>query len=134
MTADTLPTTDPGSIRRPNEELPQKIGQLSPSWIAFFIAMSVITAVGIYAYLLQINNGLIVTGLRGLGSMAGATWGLYVAYYVYFIGVSFAGITVAALIRIFRIEKLEPVARIGELLTVVSLIRSEEHTSELQSH
>jgi molybdopterin-containing oxidoreductase family membrane subunit len=84
--------------------------------------MIVIMAIGIYAYLLQVNNGLIVTGLRGLGTMAGATWGLYVAYYVYFIGVSFAGITVAALIRIFRIEKLEPVARMGELLTVVALV------------
>ncbi len=122
MTAETLPTTEPGGTRRPTEELPQKIGMLSPSWIIFFVAMLVVTAVGIYAYLLQINNGLIVTGLRGLGSMAGATWGLYVAYYVYFIGVSFAGITTAALIRIFRVEKLEPVARIGELLTVVSLI------------
>jgi molybdopterin-containing oxidoreductase family membrane subunit len=84
--------------------------------------MIVIMAIGFYAYLLQVNNGLIVTGLRGLGTMAGATWGLYVAYYVYFIGVSFAGITVAALIRIFRIEKLEPVARMGELLTVVALV------------
>ncbi len=103
-------------------KLPQNIGRLTPGWIIFFIAMAVVTLVGFFAYLLQVNNGLIVTGLRGLGTMAGATWGLYVAYYVYFIGVSFAGITVAALIRIFKIEKLESVARIGELLTVVSLI------------
>jgi len=102
--------------------LPQGIGRLSPGWIIFFIAMAVVVAVGFFAYLLQVNNGLIVTGLRGLGTMAGATWGLYVAYYVYFIGVSFAGITVAALIRIFRVEKLESVAIIGELLTIVSLI------------
>ncbi|VAW04711.1 hypothetical protein MNBD_ACTINO01-2252 [hydrothermal vent metagenome] len=103
-------------------KLPQNIGRFTPGWIVFFIAMTVVTVVGFFAYLLQVNNGLIVTGLRGLGTMAGATWGLYVAYYVYFIGVSFAGITVAALIRIFKIEKLESVARIGELLTVVSLI------------
>ncbi len=122
MTAGTIPTTEPKGGHQSTGELPQKIGQLSPSWIIFFVAMLAVTAVGLYAYLLQVNNGLIVTGLRGLGTMAGATWGLYVAYYVYFIGVSFAGITVAALIRIFRIEKLEPVARIGELLTVVSLI------------
>ncbi len=122
MTAGTIPQTEPSSNHEPPEGLPQKIGRLSSSWIIFFIAMLVVTAVGVYAYLLQVNNGLIVTGLRGLGTMAGATWGLYVAYYVYFIGVSFAGITIAALIRIFRIEKLEPVARIGELLTVVSLI------------
>lgn len=122
MTAGTIPQAESDSNRRPRGVLPQGIGRLSPGWILFFIAMAVVMAVGLYAYLLQVNNGLIVTGLRGLGTMAGATWGLYVAYYVYFIGVSFAGITVAALIRIFRIEKLEPVARIGELLTVVALI------------
>jgi len=118
VTTEAIPQREPTR----DGELPQGIGKLTATWIVFFIAMVVITAVGVYAYLLQVNSGLIVTGMRGLGTMAGATWGLYVAYYVYFIGVSFAGITVAALIRIFRIEKLEPVARIGELLTVVALI------------
>lgn len=118
MTTEAMPQRDSTH----DTQLPQGIGRLTPAWILFFVAMSVIMVVGLYAYLLQVNNGLIVTGMRGLGTMAGATWGLYVAYYVYFIGVSFAGITVAALIRIFRIEKLEPVARIGELLTIVALI------------
>ena len=118
MTTEAIPQSEPTL----DDALPQGIGKLTTAWILFFIAMVVITAVGVYAYLLQVNSGLIVTGMRGLGTMAGATWGLYVAYYVYFIGVSFAGITVAALIRIFRIEKLEPVARIGELLTVVALM------------
>ncbi len=122
MTAGTMPRAESGNNHRSPEELPQDIGKFSPGWIMFFMAMAVVAAIGVFAYLLQVNNGLIVTGLRGLGTMAGATWGLYVAYYVYFIGVSFAGITVAALIRIFRLEKLEPVARIGELLTVVSLL------------
>lgn len=118
MTTEAMPQSQPTR----DTGLPQGVGRLTPTWILFFVAMIVITAFGFYAYLLQVNNGLVVTGLRGLGTMAGATWGLYVAYYVYFIGVSFAGITVAALIRIFRIEKLEPVARIGELLTIVALI------------
>jgi Ni/Fe-hydrogenase subunit HybB-like protein len=122
MTAGTMPQAQSGSENRPPEGLPQGIGRLTPGWIVFFIIMAVVMAIGIYAYILQMNNGLIVTGLRGLGTMAGATWGLYVAYYVYFIGVSFAGITIAALIRIFQIEKLEAVARIAELLTVVALI------------
>ncbi len=113
MTTETMTT---------KRELPQGIGRLSTGWIAFFAAMVAVTVVGLYAYFQQLGNGLIVTGLRDLGTGGGATWGLYVAYYVYFIGVSFAGITVAALIRIFKIEKLEPVARMGELLTVVSLI------------
>jgi Ni/Fe-hydrogenase subunit HybB-like protein len=122
MTAGTMPHAESDSNNRPPNDMPQGIGRFSPGWIVFFVAMAAVMAIGVVAYLLQVNNGLIVTGMRGLGTMAGATWGLYVAYYVYFIGVSFAGITVAALIRIFRINKLESVARIGELLTVVSLI------------
>ncbi|MFV1990094.1 MAG: NrfD/PsrC family molybdoenzyme membrane anchor subunit, partial [Acidimicrobiales bacterium] len=106
----------------PKTGLPQGIGKFTPGWIMFFALMTAITVLGLYAYVLQLNEGLVRTGMRGLGTMTGATWGLYVAYYVYFIGVSFAGVTVAALIRIFRIEKLEPVARIGEVLTVVALI------------
>jgi molybdopterin-containing oxidoreductase family membrane subunit len=54
--------------------------------------------------------------------MAGAPWGLYVALVVYFIGVSFAGITVAAIIRLFHLDRLRPVARMAELLTIVSLV------------
>lgn len=118
MTTEAMPQRE----HTQDAALPQGIGRLTPGWIVFFVTMAAVTAIGFYAYFLQVTNGLIVTGMRGLGTMLGATWGLYVAYYVYFIGVSFAGITVAALIRIFRITKLEPVARIGELLTVVSLI------------
>jgi Ni/Fe-hydrogenase subunit HybB-like protein len=117
---DMAPPEDPG--RGPTPDLPQGIGKFSTAWLLFFALMAAITALGLYAYTLQMNDGLIRTGMRGLGTMTGATWGLYVAYYVYFIGVSFAGITVAAGIRIFNIEKLEPVARIGEVLTVVALI------------
>ena len=54
--------------------------------------------------------------------MGGATWGLYITLVVYFVGVSFAGITVAALIRLFDIERLRSVARMAELMTVVSLV------------
>ena len=102
--------------------LPQGVGTISGGWIVFFITMALVTALGVYAYWTQIVNGLVVTGLRDLGTMLGATWGLYVAYYVYFVGVSFAGITVAALIRLFHLEKLRSVARIAELLTIVSLV------------
>lgn len=102
--------------------LPQGVGRLTAGWIAFFVAMGLVVAVGIYAYSTQIVNGLVVTSLRDLGTMLGATWGLYVVYYVYFVGVSFAGITVAALIRLFNFEKLRSVARIAELLTIVSLV------------
>jgi molybdopterin-containing oxidoreductase family membrane subunit len=95
---------------------------LSAGWKAFFIAVVVILGLGAFAWILEVSRGMIATGLRNLGTMGGATWGLYVTFVVYFVGVSFAGITVAALIRLFNIEGLQPVTRIAEVLTVVALI------------
>jgi Ni/Fe-hydrogenase subunit HybB-like protein len=54
--------------------------------------------------------------------MAGSPWGLYIAFDVYFVGISFAGITVAALVRLLNLEKLKPISRMAELLTVISLL------------
>jgi len=54
--------------------------------------------------------------------MGGTPWGIYVALVVYFVGISFAGITVAALIRVLNLEHLRPVSRMAELLTVLALV------------
>ena len=70
----------------------------------------------------MLTQGLAVTGLGDIGSAGGSAWGLYIAFDVYFVGVSFAGITVAALIRLLNLEQLRPVARMAEGLTIVSLV------------
>jgi molybdopterin-containing oxidoreductase family membrane subunit len=62
------------------------------------------------------------TGMRDIGTMGGAAWGMYIGFVVYFVGVSFAGISVAAIVRLFDLQSLRPVARMGELLAVSSLI------------
>lgn len=102
--------------------LPQGVGKLTPGWLGFFAIAIIVTLTGLLAYVNQLNQGLVVTGLRDLGTARGAPWGLYVAFDVYFVGVSFAGISIAALIRLFDIEKLKNIARMAELLTVVALI------------
>jgi Ni/Fe-hydrogenase subunit HybB-like protein len=58
---------------------------------------AVVAALGAYAYSREVTEGMVTTGLRDVGVQGGATWGLYIAFVVYFVGVSFAGITVAAL-------------------------------------
>ena len=102
--------------------LPQGVGRLTPGWFAVVGIAAAALAVGLYAYSREASEGLIETGLGDPGTGRGAAWGLYVAFVVYFVGVSFAGITVAALIRLFRIDRLQGIARIAELLTVVSLL------------
>jgi len=98
------------------------VGAMSRGWMAF-LGISVIgLIVGIIGFAVEQSQGMVATGMRDLGTMQGATWGLYISLVVYFVGVSFAGITVAALIRLFDLEKLKGVARMAEVLTVVALL------------
>ncbi|MFQ5849570.1 MAG: NrfD/PsrC family molybdoenzyme membrane anchor subunit [Candidatus Binatia bacterium] len=104
------------------ERLPYGIGRWTPGWYAVIGLSLAVMALGVFAYSRQLIEGEVVTGLRNIGTMRGATWGLYVAFIVYFIGVSFAGITIAAVIRLLNLEHLRPISRMAELLTVIALI------------
>lgn len=104
------------------ERLPYGVGRLNGGWFLLIVALLALVGLGAYAYSLQFARGLIMTGMRDVGTMGGATWGLYITFDVYFVGISFAGITVAALIRLLNLRHLKPVSRMAELLTVISLI------------
>ncbi len=115
-------TLTEGPVPQVVPPLPQGIGRFSNGWKVFFAVGILIAGFGGYAYFREYTEGMGATGMRDVGTMGGATWGLYITMVVYLIGVSFAGITLAALIRLLRLEKLAPVARMAEVLTVVSLI------------
>ncbi len=104
------------------ERLPYGVGRLTGGWYVLIGVLLAFVVLGLYAYSRQLAVGEAVTGMRDIGTMGGATWGLYVAFVVYFVGVSFAGITVAALIRLMNLEFLKPIARMAEVLTVIALI------------
>jgi molybdopterin-containing oxidoreductase family membrane subunit len=105
-----------------NQTLPYGVGQFTRGWIILIVFLLALMALGVYAYSLQLSEGEVVTGLRNLGTMGGATWGLYIGFLVYFIGLSFTGITIAAMIRLLGLDNLKPIARIAEAVTVISLI------------
>src|SRR5215207_9071684 len=120
IVAQPLPSVE--RLRRGEAPLPYGIGRVGRAWYAVMAGLLAVVAWGIYAYSYQYAEGEIVTGMRDVGTMGGAAWGLYIAFVVYFVGVSFAGITTAALIRLFNLTFLKPVSRVAELLTVISLI------------
>ncbi len=94
----------------------------SKKFLMIAIALLIVVGWGLYAYSQQWINGLSVTGMGDIGTAGGAAWGLYIVFDVYFVGISFAGITIAALIRLFNLERLRPIARMAELLTIVVLV------------
>jgi molybdopterin-containing oxidoreductase family membrane subunit len=103
------------------DRLPYGVGRIGRGWTVLALVAAALLIAGIYAYSRQLIDGEVVTGLADIGTGAGATWGLYVMFLVYFISVSFAGISIAALIRLFNVEHLKPLARIAELVTIISI-------------
>lgn len=106
----------------PAKPLPYGVGRLNIGWYVTIVVLLALVGVGAYAYITQLVQGEIVTGMRDIGTMAGAPWGLYIVFMIYFIGISFAGITLAILIRLLKLEHLRPIARMAEVLTVISLV------------
>lgn len=72
-----------------------------------------------YAYLFQLAEGLGVTAMR---TPVGVAWGLYISNFIFFVCIAHGGVAIAAAIRIMKLEKYKPIARIGEVLTVISLM------------
>lgn len=102
--------------------LPTERGRGGRSWYPVVAILLLVLGVGIYGYLQELSEGMVATGLRNLGPQGGATWGLYISFVIYFVGLSFAGISIAALIRLARLDTLRPIARMAEVLTVICLM------------
>ena len=83
-------------------------------WVAFLL---MIIAWGVYAYSRQLQDGLIVTGMRDRIS-----WGLYITTFVFFIGISHAGTLISAILRVSQARWRTPVTRMAEFITAVALI------------
>ncbi|TFH16971.1 hypothetical protein E4H04_05770 [Candidatus Bathyarchaeota archaeon] len=71
---------------------------------------------GVYAWYTQFTVGMQATGLNNT-----VMWGLYIATFMFMIGVAHAGIIISTTIRVFKIEKFKSIARIAEGMTLVGL-------------
>ena len=101
---------------------PYGVGRFSGGVIAVIIALLALTGIGLFGYSQQLVHGDYVTGLRNIGTMGGVTWGLYVVIYVYFMGLSFAGITLSILTRLFNWKSLYPITRMAQVMTIIALL------------
>lgn len=83
-------------------------------WVAGLVA---VIALGLVAYALQLARGLAVTGLREYVS-----WGVYMTNFVFFMGVSYAGTLISAILRITGAEWRRPITRMAEGITLFALL------------
>ncbi|MDQ7827390.1 MAG: NrfD/PsrC family molybdoenzyme membrane anchor subunit [Armatimonadota bacterium] len=72
---------------------------------------------GLVAYATQLRHGLGVTGLRDH-----VLWGVYIANFVFFIGVSHVGALMSAILRLTGAEWRRPITRMAEAITFASLL------------
>lgn len=76
----------------------------------------------VYAWYVQLTQGLQVTGLRDWGANAGVPWGLYIGAFAWWVGVAHGGIAISAAVRVLKLERFKPIARIAEVLTIAALM------------
>ena len=103
--------------RRLEETALAPIRRTGPRFWALVVALLAVIGWGVYAYAVQIRDGLVVTGMRDRIS-----WGLYIATFVFFIGISHAGTLISAILRVSNARWRTPVTRMAEFVTVVALV------------
>jgi Fe-S-cluster-containing dehydrogenase component/Ni/Fe-hydrogenase subunit HybB-like protein len=84
------------------------------AWFAFLL---IVLGLALFAYSLQLEHGLIVTNMRDRIS-----WGLYIASFVFFIGISHAGTLLSAILRVTKAHWQMPITRMAEFITGVALM------------
>ena len=94
----------------------QPLVQPGRGWYLAFGIASLVLAWGVFAYVYQLRNGLVVTGMRDR-----ILWGLYITNFVFFIGISHAGTLISAILRAAQAGWRTPVTRMAEFVTVVAL-------------
>jgi molybdopterin-containing oxidoreductase family membrane subunit len=72
---------------------------------------------GLGAWIYQLSNGLIVTGMRNVVS-----WGLYITSFMFFVGLSAGGLIVSSSATIFDIPAFKAVAKPAVILSTVCII------------
>lgn len=92
----------------------EKFGARTWGWTLFFLIWII---GGGYALYLQVVDGHVVTGMRD-----NVVWGLYIANFIFFIGISYAGAVISGILHILKVEWRKPIIRIAEMITVISTI------------
>ena len=90
----------------------------NPLWYWLLVGalgLAVLVAFGAVAYMF--NRGLGVTGLN-----RPVMWGFFITNFVFWIGISHAGVMLSAILRLVQAEWRRPATRAAEVLTVFSLM------------
>ena len=80
-------------------------------------ALGVLVLWGLAAWIYQLTQGLIATGMRDVVS-----WGLYIFSFAFFVGLSAGGLIMASAAEVFGVKSLRPLSRLGVLTAAACVL------------
>ncbi len=83
----------------------------------FWIIGTCLFLVGFYGWIVRINDGHIKANYGSI-----VTWGLWVAAYIYFIGLSAGSFLVSSMVYVFNYKKFERIGKLAVFTALVTLL------------
>ncbi len=102
---------------RIRQDLLRPLNGAGAGYLAATACCSLIVAAGAVAWGLQIDRGMVVTGLA-----RPVYWGFYIVNFVFWIGISHAGTLISAILRLTDAGWRKPVTRAAEAITLFALM------------
>jgi molybdopterin-containing oxidoreductase family membrane subunit len=87
---------------------------VSRGWMWFF---ALVILAGLVAFVVQVVYGHEVTGMRD-----NVVWGIYIINFIFFVTISYSGAFISGILHFFDTPWKNAVARIVEIMTVLSLV------------
>jgi len=87
--------------------------RLNKAFILWMGLLGVALVICLYAYTIQLRNGLGVAGIRDYVS-----WGMYISNFVFFVATSLIGMLISAVLGLTGVKWASPLARIAEIIAL----------------
>ena len=84
--------------------------------VAWYAVVAVLVAVGAYATYLRLTEGMASTNLTSV-----VPWGAWVAFYIYFVGLSAGAFLVSTMANVFEVEGMHRIDREALFAAVISM-------------
>jgi Ni/Fe-hydrogenase subunit HybB-like protein len=104
------------SAQQLNDEMLSSLRTPTWKWYGLAIFLGAIVAWGTAAFTYQVMTDLSVTGLD-----RPVMWGIYIANFVFWVGLSHSGTMVSAILRLSQANWRRPILRAAEAMTVFSI-------------
>ena len=104
--------SEPSKYDRITTDLLRPI-RLNKAFIAWMGILSVSLVICLYAYTIQLRDGLGVAGIRDYVS-----WGMYISNFVFFVAASLIGMLISAVLGLTGVKWASPLARIAEIIAL----------------